>query len=279
MQLIFEQIRAGGDRNFGYLLGDQDTGQGLLIDPSYTPEALVQRASDQGLKVTHEINTHPHPDHTNGNAKDAELTAEPVAAFANSSLVTPDLGLGDEQEFEVGGLRLQFLHMPGHCPDQLVVYEPSRRILITGDLLLVGKVGGTTNDDDARTEWTSLRRLFDRFPDEAKCGPGTTTECAPVPRLAWSVPRTRLSAVPTWPLSRRSSTAQLAVHRWGDAGGHGKPSPHRLIWDNRDGHRLRSLASTENSFDPKRPLALKVAPVGYEEAHHVPLSEYLIDGL
>jgi hydroxyacylglutathione hydrolase len=61
MQLIFEQIRAGGDRNFGYLLGDRDAGQGVLIDPSYSPEAFLQRASDQGLTVTHVINTHGHP--------------------------------------------------------------------------------------------------------------------------------------------------------------------------------------------------------------------------
>jgi glyoxylase-like metal-dependent hydrolase (beta-lactamase superfamily II) len=172
MQLIFEQIRAGGDRNFGYLLGDRDTGRGVLIDPSYSPEGFVQRASEQGLIVTHVINTHGHPDHTNGNAKAAELTAAPVAAFAGSSLVSPELGLGDEQELEVGGLRLQFLHVPGHCPDHLVVYEPSWRILITGDLLFVGKVGGTTNDDDARTEWASLRRLLDRFPDDATVWPG-----------------------------------------------------------------------------------------------------------
>ena len=55
MQLIFEQIRAGGDRNFGYLLGDRETRQGVLIDPSYSPEAFVQRARDQGLTVTHVI--------------------------------------------------------------------------------------------------------------------------------------------------------------------------------------------------------------------------------
>ena len=172
MQLIFEQLRAGGDRNFGYLLGDRDTGQGVLIDPSYSPEAFVQRASDQGLTVTHVINTHGHSDHTNGNTKAVELTAAPVAAFADSSLVSPDLGLGDEQELHVGGLRLQFLHVPGHCPDHLVVYEPAWRILITGDLLFVGKVGGTTNDDDARTEWASLRRLLDRLPDDATVWPG-----------------------------------------------------------------------------------------------------------
>jgi len=172
MQLIFEQIRAGGDRNFGYLLGDRDTRQGVLIDPSYSPEAFVQRGKDQGLTVTHVINTHGHSDHTNGNAKAAELTAAPVAAFADSLLVSPDLGLRDEQELQVGGLRLQFLHVPGHCPDHLVVYEPSWRVLITGDLLFVGKVGGTASDEDARVEWASLRRLLDRLPDDATVWPG-----------------------------------------------------------------------------------------------------------
>src|SRR2546425_932527 len=166
MQLIFEQLRAGGDRNFGYLLGDRDTGQGVLIDPSYSPEAFVQRAIDQRLTVTHVINTHGHPDHTTGDSKAVELTAAPVAAFADSVLVRPDLGLNDEQELAVGGLRLQFLHVPGHCADHLVVYEPSWRILITGDLLFVGKVGGTTNDDEPRTEWGSLQRLVAWVPGE-----------------------------------------------------------------------------------------------------------------
>jgi glyoxylase-like metal-dependent hydrolase (beta-lactamase superfamily II) len=172
MQLIFEQIRAGGDRNFGYLLGDRDTGQGVLIDPSYSPEVFVQRCSDQGLTVTHIINTHGHPDHTNGNDRAMELTGAPLGAFADSRLINPTMGLRDEQEIGAGGLRLQFLHVPGHCPDHLVIYEPSWRILITGDLLFVGKVGGTANDDDARLEWASLRRLLDRFPDEATVWPG-----------------------------------------------------------------------------------------------------------
>jgi hydroxyacylglutathione hydrolase len=172
MQLIFEQIRAGGDRNFGYILGDRDAKHGVLIDPSYSPDAFVQRCRDQGLTVTHVINTHGHPDHINGNAKASELTAAPVAAFADSSLFTPDLGLRDGQELEVGSLRLQFFHVPGHCADHLVIYEPSWRILITGDLLFVGKVGGTATDDDARTEWASLRTLFDRVPDEATVWPG-----------------------------------------------------------------------------------------------------------
>jgi glyoxylase-like metal-dependent hydrolase (beta-lactamase superfamily II) len=172
MQLVFEQLRAGGDRNFGYLLGDRDAGQCVLIDPSYSPEGFVQRARDQALTVTRVINTHGHPDHTNGNAKAVELTAAPVTAYADSQLVRPDEGVRDEQELRVGSLRLQFLHVPGHCPDHLVIYEPSWRLLITGDLLFVGKVGGTGNDDDARTEWASLQKVLARIPDDATVWPG-----------------------------------------------------------------------------------------------------------
>jgi hydroxyacylglutathione hydrolase len=172
MQLVFEQLRAGGDRNFGYLLGDRDAGQCVLIDPSYSPEAFVQRARDQALTVTHVINTHGHPDHTNGNDQAVELTSAPVTAYADSSLINPRLGIRDGQELRVGSLRLQFLHVPGHCVDHLAIYEPSWHLLITGDLLFVGKVGGTGNDADARTEWTSLQRLLDRIPDAATVWPG-----------------------------------------------------------------------------------------------------------
>jgi glyoxylase-like metal-dependent hydrolase (beta-lactamase superfamily II) len=172
MQLIFEQIRVGGDRNFGYLLGDRDSRQCVLIDPSYSPEVSVQRAKDQGLAVTYVINTHGHPDHINGNDVAAAQTSAPVAAFTHSTLVTPDLGLSDGQELVVGGLRLQMLHVPGHCPDHLVLYEPSWKILITGDLLFVGKVGGTRNDEDATAEWGSLQSVLARFPEEATVWPG-----------------------------------------------------------------------------------------------------------
>jgi glyoxylase-like metal-dependent hydrolase (beta-lactamase superfamily II) len=101
-----------------------------------------------------------------------EVTAAPLAAFGDSELVSPDVRLTDGQELEVGSLRLQFVHVPGHCPDHLVIYEPGWRLLITGDLLFVGKVGGTRSEADASTEWSSLQRVLERFPDEATVWPG-----------------------------------------------------------------------------------------------------------
>jgi glyoxylase-like metal-dependent hydrolase (beta-lactamase superfamily II) len=169
VQLIFEQIRPGGDRNFGYLIGDRDARRGVLIDPSYSPQAFVDRAAAQELVVSHIINTHGHSDHVNGNARTQELTGAPIAAHP---LLQPDVALGDRQELTVGFLRLVCFHVPGHCPDHIVLYEPTHQILFTGDLLFVGKVGGTGTDEDAVTEWDSLQRLLGEIPDAATVWPG-----------------------------------------------------------------------------------------------------------
>ena len=172
MQLIFEQVATGGDRNFGYLLGDRDAKMGVLIDPSYAPEALVQRARAQGLTITHVVNTHGHADHTNGNEAACRLTGAKLVAFTDSAMVTPEVGLGDGDELAVGGLLLHCLHVPGHCGDHLTLYEPTWQVLFTGDLIFVGKVGGTSTDEDARTEWRSLQRVLQAVPDAATVWPG-----------------------------------------------------------------------------------------------------------
>jgi glyoxylase-like metal-dependent hydrolase (beta-lactamase superfamily II) len=169
MQLVFEQIRAGGDRNFGYLLGDREARQAVLIDPSYSPDAFVERAREQGLAVTHVINTHSHPDHMNGNERAVALTGARVAAHP---ALAPDVALGDGDELTIGSLLVQCLHVPGHCPDHLALYERSNDLVITGDLLFVGKVGGTSNDEDARVEWKSLQRLVAALPETATVWPG-----------------------------------------------------------------------------------------------------------
>lgn len=171
MQLIFEQIRAGGDRNFGYLLADRDSRHGVLIDPSYSPEAFVQRAIDQGITITHVINTHGHPDHINGNAKAVELTGATLAAHP-ASTAGPTCQLRDGEDVSVGTLQLRVFHVPGHADDHLVVYEPSNGLLVTGDLLFVGKVGGTSSEEESRTEWNSLQRLLAILPDTCTVWPG-----------------------------------------------------------------------------------------------------------
>ena len=171
MQLVFEQIRAGGDRNFGYLLGDRDARQAVPIDPSYSPELFVTRAEEQGLAVTHVINTHGHEDHVNGNATATALTGAAIAAHP-ACPSCPGVAIADGDGLSVGSLRLQFMYVPGHAADHVTVYEARHNILITGDLMFVGKVGGTRTDEDARVEWDSLQRVLAAIPDAATVWPG-----------------------------------------------------------------------------------------------------------
>jgi glyoxylase-like metal-dependent hydrolase (beta-lactamase superfamily II) len=169
MRFVFEQIRAGGDRNFGYLLGDRSARQAVLIDPSYSPESFVERAREQRLTVTHVVNTHSHPDHTNGNARALALTGARLAAHP---ALGSDVALADGDEIPIGSLRLRCLHVPGHCPDHVALYEAEHDVVITGDLLFVGKVGGTATDEDARVEWNSLQRLITGLRDSTSVWPG-----------------------------------------------------------------------------------------------------------
>ncbi len=178
MNLIFEQIRVGGDRNFGYLLGDREAKVGVLVDPSFTPEALVERAEAQELNITHIINTHGHGDHTNGNTKALELTGGQLAAFKEAAS-HPDLPLDDRATLTVGHFSLRFIHTPGHCPDHLVLIIEGENIALTGDLIFVGKVGGTGNDEDARTEWNSIQRILKELSDSTTLWPGHDYGCRP----------------------------------------------------------------------------------------------------
>ena len=181
MQLVFEQIRAGGDRNFGYVLGDRTARQAMLIDPSYSPDVFVERAREQALSVVYVVNTHSHPDHTNGNERAIELTQAPLAAHP---LLRADVPLHDGAELAVGSLRVRCFHVPGHCADHVALYEATHRLLITGDLLFVGKVGGTSTDADARTEWDSLQRLVRDIPDDATVWPGHDYGVRPASTMA-----------------------------------------------------------------------------------------------
>ena len=84
----------------------------------------------------------------------------------------PSLAISDGDELTLGSLRLQFMHVPGHAADHITIFEVVHRILMSGDLIFVGKVGGTRSDEDARTEWLSLQRVLATFPDDATVWPG-----------------------------------------------------------------------------------------------------------
>jgi len=174
--LVFEQIRTGGDRNFGYLLGDRDAGQAVLVDPSFAPTTLVDRARAQGLTVTHVLNTHGHPDHTNGNDTALRLTGAQLVAHPDSA-TRLDHPVADGEEIRIGSLTIRAFYTPGHSEDSVCYLVDE--ICLTGDTLFVGKVGGTVTRNAAETEYRSLHRVLLTLPDPTTVWPGHDYGCRP----------------------------------------------------------------------------------------------------
>jgi hydroxyacylglutathione hydrolase len=183
MDFVFEQIRVGGDRNFGYLVGDRAAKVAAAIDPAFSPALFVERAEAQGLRITLILNTHGHEDHTNGNAELKQRTGARIAAHP-SAPSPPDLPLRDGDTLGVGSIGIHALHVPGHTEDHLLFFLPAQKLAITGDLLFVGKVGGTSTDAEAKAEYESLGRVLRELPPETTVWPGHDYGCRPASTLA-----------------------------------------------------------------------------------------------
>jgi glyoxylase-like metal-dependent hydrolase (beta-lactamase superfamily II) len=183
MNFIFEQFRTGGDRNLGYLLGDRSAGAGALVDPSFDPRSMVDRAWDQGLEIELILNTHGHEDHTNGNDRARELTGAPVAAHRDGP-IGPEVPLEDGISITVGSLGVDILHVPGHADDHLLFHLPDYGVALTGDLLFVGKIGGTAGEEAAREEYRSLEHVVSTLPEETTIWPGHDFGCRPSSTIA-----------------------------------------------------------------------------------------------
>jgi glyoxylase-like metal-dependent hydrolase (beta-lactamase superfamily II) len=85
----------------------------------------------------------------------------------------------DGQILQLGSLELRILHVPGHADDHVLVHVAEHRVAITGDLLFVGKIGGTGTEDAARAEYGSLHRVLEELPDDTTIWPGHDYGCRP----------------------------------------------------------------------------------------------------
>ncbi len=163
--MIFEQLPAGGDRNFAYLFADADSREAALVDPAGQTDAILDHVDEQGLKVKYVINTHAHADHTGGNHQVQERTGARVARFGDG-----DIPVVDGDTLPLGDAVLTIIHTPGHTPESICVLGDNK--VCTGDTLFVGKVGGTGFGDDARTEYDSLHQKLLTLDDDVEVYPG-----------------------------------------------------------------------------------------------------------
>ena len=132
------QIEVGNMQNFTYILEDEDTGEAIILDPSWNLDEIQKIITRHDLKVKYIINTHHHFDHTLGNEAMAKETEAKILQHEASTL-KHDITLVDEQKIKFGNSQLTVFHTPGHSKDSICLVGDGK--IFTGDTLFVGNCG------------------------------------------------------------------------------------------------------------------------------------------
>src|SRR5579872_1028533 len=154
------------------------TREAAIVDPAADIDEYIALLHERSLRLRYVIDTHVHADHVSGARKLAARYGAALCLYEAASVTYSFTPLRDNQELELGQLRLRVLHTPGHRPEliSLLIVNPPRSpepsMVLTGDSLLVGDVGRPDfGGGDAAAQYDSLTRLL-RLPDWVAVFPG-----------------------------------------------------------------------------------------------------------
>jgi glyoxylase-like metal-dependent hydrolase (beta-lactamase superfamily II) len=169
--LTIETFRAQGDGCLGYLVVDEASRAGLVVDPRLDDvDRILAAATARDIRVTHVLDTHTHADHLSGVRTLAGRTGATVLAHAASKLKGPARRMAGGMAFALGARTVTILDAPGHTPDSLALLVDGH--LFTGDALLAGGAGRTDFMGGSAAELFETFRRFEALPDTTVVHPG-----------------------------------------------------------------------------------------------------------
>ncbi len=137
-----------------YLLGCQATGQAMVVDPNRDVQQYVRAAQKEGLRISYVTETHIHADFVSGTRELAQVTRAQLHLSAHGGddwrygFVDGDtVLLHDGDVFNLGNLRIQVMHTPGHTPEHICFLVTDTPLteqpmgIFSGDFVFVGDVG------------------------------------------------------------------------------------------------------------------------------------------
>ena len=190
--MYFQHVYDKSLAQASYFIGCQKAGVAMVIDPKRDVDTYLEIAQQNNMKITHVAETHIHADFLSG--------ARELAALTGANLYLSDeggpgwqyefahVGLRNGDVINVGNLKFEVLHTPGHTPESisfLLTDTPASRepvMLFTGDFVFVGDIGRPdllekaagvkgTADAGAKQMYQSIKR-FSELPDHIQVWPG-----------------------------------------------------------------------------------------------------------
>ena len=196
--MIVERLVVGRFQENCYIIGDEESGMGALIDPGDDAVRIVFAVEQTGLVISRILVTHAHVDHVRAVAPLVDEYSCPVLMHSEAAetlktlprqaimmgvrlnkVPKVDVYIEDDEVLEIGTLRLRALYTPGHAPGHLAFYVEDEGLIFSGDTLFAGSIGRT--DLPGGNMDLLMQSIFERLltlPDDTRVlsghGPETT---------------------------------------------------------------------------------------------------------
>ncbi len=182
--MILETLVVGPLAVNCYLLGDESTHEGIVIDPGGDPRKIIDAIKVAQLRVVAIVNTHAHFDHVGALTEVRDFTRAPfmlhadeavILAAAQTSAAMFGMSIAQPQAADrllragdgvsAGSIVLTVLFTPGHTPGGICLLEDKR--VFVGDTLFQGSIGRTDfPGGDYGTLMASIRDQLLPLPDD-----------------------------------------------------------------------------------------------------------------
>lgn len=196
--LIIERLVVGALQTNCYIVGDEVSKECIVIDPAGEADVILDTVERLELDVKLVVNTHGHFDHIMANGQvmeatgaplaihpdDADMLSNPLRSFALFvGKIRPSPAatvlLEDGGTVEVGSIKLEVLHTPGHSPGSVSLWHAEEKVVFSGDALFNMGIGRTDFPGGSyRVLLQSVRERLFTLPDETVVysghGPQTT---------------------------------------------------------------------------------------------------------
>jgi glyoxylase-like metal-dependent hydrolase (beta-lactamase superfamily II) len=176
--MIIESVVVGPLESNCFIIAEENTREAMVVDPGDEPDRILDLITGNDFKVKYIVCTHAHFDHVGAVPEIKKETGAKIVIHGDEleiynrsrdfaalwgyeidTLPEPDIFVSEGDRIEIGNLRFEVLHTPGHSPGGICLCGEG--IIITGDTLFAGSVGRTDFDGgDVEKLKKSFKRLM-----------------------------------------------------------------------------------------------------------------------
>ena len=146
--MILKQYYLSCLSHASYLVGDEEAGAALVVDPQRDTAQYLSDAAELGLEIRYVVLSHFHADFIAGHVELRDQAGATICLGARARAEYAFRPLRTGESLELGRTRIEVLETPGHSPESICLVIHDRvgdsdkpAAVLTGDTLFIGDVG------------------------------------------------------------------------------------------------------------------------------------------